>query len=291
MSVTTHKKMKSEKRITLFNLISLSALALGIAIPEAALAGAWTAKQGESYLKEAVNYFETNSRFGPENGFESFRNVNYNLYWEYGVKDNLTFFTQGALTKTRNTDSGVTTFGSGISDIDLGLRYRLTDGPVIVAVQGLFKAPYLYDQDAELPIGNGQEDYEGRVLFGKSFDELGYGGLEVGYRLRAEAPADEFRYVVEYGIDLNERSYVRAKLDGVHAVGGFKARSNANAPIVTGNDLNPQLPNRFNVGRLEYTLGYKISRSLSGEIAGTTAVYGNNTLKGTNIQVALVASF
>jgi len=149
----------------------------------------------------------------------------------------LTFFTQGALTKTRNTDSGVTTFGSGISDIDLGLRYRLTDGPVIVAVQGLFKAPYLYDQDAD------------------------------------------------------ERSYVRAKLDGVHAVGGFKARSNANAPIVTGNDLNPQLPNRFNVGRLEYTLGYKISRSLSGEIAGTTAVYGNNTLKGTNIQVALVASF
>jgi len=244
-------------RAEIRHLVSLSALALGMAIPEVALAGAWTAKQGKSYLKQAVNYFESDSRFGPENGFEKFRNVNYNLYWEYGVEDNLTFFTQGALIKTRNTDGGVTTFGSGISDIDLGLRYRLIDGPLVVSVQGLIKAPYLYDKDAELPIGNGQEDFEGRLLFGKSFDSLGYGGLEVGYRLRAEAPADEFRY----------------------------------APSVTGVDLNPQLPNRFSVGRLEYTLGYKISRSLSGEIAGTAAVYGNNTLKGRNIQIALVASF
>ena len=325
MSVTANKRITSEKKITLATLIgtnpvkrnlhlegvkiqltgfssirglakirklfNLSALALGMAIPEAAFAGAWTAKQGESYIKEAVNYFESDSRFGPENGFENFRNVNYTLYWEHGVEDNLTFFTQGAFVKTRNTDSGVTTFGSGISDIDLGLRYKLNDGPVVVSVQGLFKAPYLYDENAELPIGNGQEDFEGKLLFGKSFDALGYGGVEVGYRLRAEAPADEFRYVVEYGIDLNERSYVRAKLDGVHSVGGFKATSSANAPIATGAGLNPQLPNRFNVGRLEYTFGYKISRSLSGEIAGTSAVYGNNTLKGTNIQVALVASF
>ena len=278
-------------RAEIRHLVSLSALALGMAIPEVALAGAWTAKQGKSYLKQAVNYFESDSRFGPENGFENFRNVNYNLYWEYGVEDNLTFFTQGALIKTRNTDGGVTTFGSGISDIDLGLRYRLIDGPLVVSVQGLIKAPYLYDKDAELPIGNGQEDFEGRLLFGKSFDSLGYGGLEVGYRLRAEAPADEFRYVIEYGIDLNERSYVRAKLDGVHSIGDFKATNNPNAPSVTGVDLNPQLPNRFSVGRLEYTLGYKISRSLSGEIAGTAAVYGNNTLKGRNIQIALVASF
>jgi len=299
VSVTANKRITSEKKTTLATLIgtnpvkrnlhleglkirltgfssiwglarirklfSLYALALGMAIPEAAFAGAWTAKQGESYIKEAVNYFESDNRFGPENGFENFRNVNYTLYWEHGVEDNLTFFTQGAFVKTRNTDS--------------------------VSVQGLFKAPYLYDENAELPIGNGQEDFEGKLLFGKSFDALGYGGVEVGYRLRAEAPADEFRYVVEYGVDLNERSYVRAKLDGVHSVGGFKATSNANAPIATGSGLNPQLPNRFNVGRLEYTFGYKISRSLSGEIAGTSAVYGNNTLKGTNIQVALVASF
>jgi len=45
------------------------------------------------------------------------------------------------------------------------------------------------------------------------------------------------------------------------------------------------------LGRLEYTAGYKISDGLAAEITGTTAVYGDNTLKGTNIQFALVTSF
>jgi len=196
---------------------SLSILTLLSALPTAAWAGAWTAKQGDSYLKGAVNHFETSNRFGPEDGFENFRNTNFNVYWEYGVKDDLTFFATGSLADLENTSEGVTTTGSGVSDIDVGLRYRLIDGPVIVSVQGLFKAPYLYDENAELPIGNGQEDFEGKLLFGKSFGALGYGGLEVGYRVRTEAPVDEFRYLVEYGFDLNDRTYLRTKLDGIHA--------------------------------------------------------------------------
>jgi len=137
---------------------SLSVITLLSAIPMSASAGAWTAKKGESYLKGAVNHFETSSRFGPEDGFENFRNTNFNVYWEYGVQDNLTFFATGSLADLENTSDGVTTSGSGVSDIDVGLRYRLIDGPVIVSVQGLFKAPYLYDEQADLPIGNGQED-------------------------------------------------------------------------------------------------------------------------------------
>jgi len=170
-----------------------------------------------------------------------------------------------------------------------------------VPVQGLFKAPYLYSDDAELPLGNGQEDFEGKVLFGKSFGELGYGGLELGYRVRTGDPVDEFRFLVEYGFDVNDKTYLRAKLDGIHAAGstdiqqGLQTTVNNplanNIPLTATTTLNPQLPLEFDLGRLEYTVGYKFSKSLAGELTGTTAIYGDNTLSGTNIQVALVSSF
>jgi len=156
-------------------------------------------------------------------------------------------------------------------------------------VQGLFKAPYLYSDDSELPLGNGQEDFEGKLLFGKSFGALGYGGLEVGYRVRTDDPVDEFRFLVEYGFDVNERTYLRTKLDGIHAASSSDAATGAQGALV--NAVNPQLPLEFDLGRLEYTAGYKFTDTVAGEITGTTAVYGDNTLKGTNIQVALVATF
>jgi len=271
-------------------IINFSKLAvfslLGLAIPSSAFAGAWTAKEGENYLKGAVNFFETSNRFGPENGFENFQNRNFNVYWEHGLKDNLTFFATGSLTDLENITDGQETSGSGVGDIDLGLKYRLVDGPVIISVQGLFKAPYLYSEDSELPLGNGQEDFEGKLLFGKSFGELGYGGLEVGYRVRTEDPVDEFRYLVEYGFDLNDKTYLRTKLDGIHAA------SSSDVDVVTSAvALNPQLPLEFDLGRLEYTAGYKINDNFAAEITGTTAIYGDNTLKGTNIQFAIVSSF
>ena len=268
---------------------TLPLIALGALLPSQAFAGAWTAKQGDQYLKGAVNYFETSNRFGPEDGFENFRNINFNVYWEYGIQDNLTFFSTGSLTNLENQADGVETSQTGIGDIELGLRYRLIDGPVIVSVQGLFKAPYLYDDDADLPLGNGQEDFEGKILFGKSFGKYGYGGLEAGYRFRTDDPVDEFRFLVEYGFDVNEQLYLRTKLDNIIAAQSSDVDDGvALSPELA---LNPQLPLEFDLGRLEYTAGYKFTDTLAGEITGTTAVYGDNTLSGTNIQVALVATF
>lgn len=271
------------KALSLFSILTL--------IPTTAQAGAWTAKEGDTYLKGAVNYFSTSDRFGfddANDGFEEFSNKNFNVYGEYGIKDNLTFFATGSLAEIENDANGVSVSNTGVGDIDLGLRYRLIDGPVIVSVQGLFKAPYLYSEDAELPLGNGQEDFEGKLLIGKSFGKLGYGGLEAGYRFRTDEPVDEFRFLVEYGINATEKTYLRTKLDGIIAAGSSD----------TGDDifdatqsLNPQLPLEFDLVRVEYTVGYKFTDTWAGELTGTTAVAGSNTLNGTNIQAAIVATF
>ena len=277
-------------------LKKLSIVGLIMLVPTPAFAGAWTAKKGTNYLKGAVNYFDTSSRFGDEGVFENFSNTNFNVYWEHGVRDDLTFFATGSLTDLENRSNGVETSETGVGDIDLGLKYRLINGPVIVSVQGLFKAPYLYDENSELPLGNGQEDFEGKILFGKSFGDLGYGGLELGYRVRTEDPVDEFRFLVEYGFDLSEDVYLRTKLDGIHAAGSSdildaNAGVDTDSPFFVEAALNPQLPLEFDLGRLEYTAGYKINDKFAAEITGTTAIYGDNTLSGTNIQFAIVSQF
>ena len=109
--------------------------------------------------------------------------------------------------------------------------------------------------------------------------------------MRTEAPVDEFRYLIEYGFDVTDRAYLRTKLDGIHAAGSSDVDVGVALPIAAGVAVNPQLPLEFDLGRLEYTAGYKFNDTLAGEITGTTAIYGDNTLKGTNIQVALVSSF
>ena len=121
---------------------------------------------------------------------------------------------------------------------------------------------------------------------------MGYGGLELGYRFRTDDPVDEFRFLVEYGFDLSDKVYLRTKLDGIHAA----QSSDVEGAIVDPDTIfqvatNPQLPLEFDLGRLEYTAGYKINDTLGAEITGTTAIYGDNTLSGTNIQVALVSTF
>jgi len=268
-------------------LISVALATVAIFLPSDALAGAWTAKKGALYTKAAVNYFSTTERFGDDDleGFERFRDVNASYYLEYGIEDNLTFFASTAVKDLRNTANGVSTDNFGVGDVDLGLRYNFINEPFVFSVQGLFKAPFLYDEEADLPLGNGQIDLEGRALIGKSLGKLGYFGLEAGYRFRADAPVDEFRYLVEYGFDLSDATYFRTKLDGTLGLG------NADTILDVANSANPSLPLAFDLGKLEYTLGYKFSKRWAAEVTGTTNVYGDNTLRGTNVQFAIVGQF
>lgn len=263
----------------------LIALSAPILILPVANAGAWTNKKGETYAKVAVNYFFADDQFGENTSeFEEFSDLNLNVYVEHGLRDDLTFFATTSLKEIRNTADGVETSNTGIADLDVGLRYNLINEPVVLSVQGLAKLPFLYDEDDELPLGNGQIDLEGKVLLGKSLGRAGYFGLEAGYRFRAEEPVDEFRFLVEYGVNITEKAYFRTKLDGIHALQDDDS-------VIDVNTGNPTLPLSFDLGRIEYTLGYQFHEEWFGEITGTSAIYGDNTLRGNNIQVAIVRAF
>lgn len=258
----------------------------GSMVPAAATAGPWTNAQGKIYNKPAVNYFTGGSLFGTtQQGFENFEDINFTFYNETGITDDLSFIFSIPVKQISRSDrdaGGVllTNRTTGVGDIDIGLRYNLSKGPLVVAVQGIFKAPYAYSTSTALPLGNGQEDFEGRIQLGRSLKKAGYVVAEAGYRYRAGAPSDEFRYLVEYGVDLSKSVYVRSKLDGLLSI------RNETRGVTAGG--NPTLPLAFDLAKLELTAGYKLTKKLAVEFTGTPNVYGNNTLTGTNFQLALV---
>ncbi len=261
-------------------------IAAGILTPAPAIAGPWTLEAGRTYNKPAINFFSGDSSFGPDQeGFENFEDLNFTYYNETGITDNLSFIASIPIKDISRTDRNaagvaVTNSTSGVGDIDVGLRYNLSKGPFVVAVQGLFKAPYAYDSDDSLPLGNGQEDFEGRFQLGRGFGKAGYFVAEAGYRFRSGAPSDEFRYLLEYGIDVGKSVYLRSKLDGILSINNDTPQAQANG--------NPTLPLAFDLAKLELTAGYKFNKTWAIEFTGTPNLYGDNTLTGTNFQLALI---
>ena len=251
-------------------------------------AGAWTQQKGAMYNRLAFNYYRTDDRFntdGDKTDFDNngyFRDVNCSYYVEYGLFDSLTVLGTISFKQLRYEDDTIINKTEGFSDLELGARYRLFKTPGgVVSVQGLVKIPETYDKNDALPLGNGQYDTEFRLLFGQSLYPFvpGYFNVEAGYRLRAQAPADEFRYLVEVGCDFSPRIYGRIKLDGIRGL------NNAGNAAAAGG--NPSATLDYDIGKLDMTLGYKINRQWGVEAGCRPEIYGKNISSGVNWSLAL----
>jgi len=261
--------------------IPVITLPLLMTFGQTAFAGAWTLPEGKSYHKVAGNFFTADSNFGEEpDGFEEFTDYTINYYGEFGLTDKLTFITQLPIRRSESQSFGDTVSNTGVGDLDLGLRYNIVNSDWVLSGQFTYKAPFLYDEDDTLPLGNGQSDFEFRAQLGRSLYPYGYFGLEVGYRFRSEAPSDEIRYLAEYGFDLNENIYLRSKLDIIQAVDSTDVELST-----TG---SPNFPNAFDLGKVEATIGYKFGGRSSLEFTFTESIFGENSLDGQTYQLGFV---
>ncbi|MEI8355927.1 MAG: hypothetical protein WCG31_07565 [Deltaproteobacteria bacterium] len=266
---------------------SLLAALLITASATASFAGAWTAKQNTFYEKLAFNYYyshETFNKTGNRGGTADngkFKDYNISNYFEYGLTNDLTVINSLAYKWLDNDNDLSHSKAYGLGDVDLGLRYKLMDNNIgIFSTQALVKIPGAYDRNDPLPLGNGQFDGEFRLLYGRSLYPLipAYGNVEIGYRWRAGDPSDELRYLIEFGVDLTKDLYGRLKLDGIFSM------DNGNK---FGNDGNPTTTNNFDLGKLEITVGYKVTPAWGVEAAYTPALYGQNTAAGATYSMAL----
>ena len=252
-----------------------------------AIAGAWTQPAGVFYEKFAFNYYSADHIFDssgnrirtPLNG--KFSDHNLSNYFEIGITDRVTAITSLTYKWLHNEYTGADIRANGLGDTDLGARIKLYDGRAgIVSSQFILKIPGAYGSTDALPLGNGQYDFEARLLYGRSLWPMipGYANIEAGYRWRAGAPSNEFRYLGEFGMDFGKTLYGRVKLDGT-----LSTNDGSNM----GSWGNPTATNNFDLGKLDLALGCKVRPSWGFEGAYVREIYGKNTSSGSTLTIAL----
>ena len=303
--------------------------ALFITAPDAALAGAWTMNQGGLYTKLSYNRYVTDSIFGPGGGRNALPNKakfydnNVTFYGEYGLTDRLTLSASLPYKNLRSSywrdyeeddqdkrEYVVKRYHGG-GDVEVGLKYGLLQTPFVGAVQFLYKNAGLYTSRETVMPGNNQSDYEVRLLAGKSLWPFpGYCGAEVGYRFRTKAPSDEFKYLLEFGMDITQKLSLRLKLDGTKSmhnaqrVSAPKPQRSAyvdeetgqvivaqNTSVTSAASGNPSLGLSYDLGKVETALNYKFTERWSGEVAYTTYPYGKNISPGRMYSIGIVYYF
>jgi len=243
--------------------------------------------KGKIYDRLSLNYYYADDQFNKEGDrtrFDAngdFSDINGANYLEYGITDRVTVINSLYFKYIEKDDDTAKTTTYGIGDIDLALKVKLIDGKAgIFSAQGLVKIPEAYDRHDRVPLGNGQYDVELKLLYGLSLWPYlpGYCGVEGGYRWRFSDPSDEFRYLIEFGMDLPMEMYGRVKLDGIYSID--------NGSHLDGGG-NPTATNNFDLGKLDVTLGYKINDSWGVEASYTPEIYGQNTAAGATYTMAV----
>ena len=286
-------------------------------------------QEGAFYSKLSYNYYFTVDTFDDDghkrrnpNG-SSFRDENITWYNEYGLFDNFTFFASIPYKMLYSRVKSIERVGDakrlqsaserydGLGDMDLGFRYGLLNDPLVLSLQFLTKSAWFYDGDEKVPPGNNQNDYELKMLLGKSLWPFpGYCGLELGYRWRTGAPSDEYRYLLEFGMNPINKFSFRVKLDGIACVKNAslperKPTVSSYIDYDTGQLIkthsapaqgssaftNPSLGYEYDLGKLELTLGYQQNKNWSFEFTYTNYPYGESIAAGDQYSIALVYYF
>lgn len=277
-----------------WNMLTLNTVvffAFVLSFSNVVISGAWVPGVGSGYAKLGYSNYNANELFGDSknDGFVDFSGQNYSFYGEFGFATDFAVYGTLLYQKLDQVDSqNVSTQANGLGDADIGIRYQWQTQPVVISTSFLVKLPYFYDTNDLLPRGNGQEDYELRMLLGRSLNQYGYLGFEIGYRLRSGSPSDEYRYLLEYGISVNQNLYLRSKLDSTISA------KNGNTVI---DGMNLSITPEFDLTKIELTAGWSFDSMKSSkdkwgmEVTYRRDLAGNNTLKGDGIEIALTKVF
>lgn len=202
-------------------------------LPAEGFGGAWTLRQGAVYLELfsqgfwADAAFDTSRRRVPTPRDGRFYEVREELKTEVGVlSDSFNLLFSLPVETAHFKDQNVSLRTTGVEEIRVGGKYRLTPPeptPIIISAQLVGKFPAC-DKRAQPPLADCQVDVDMRLIAGKGLwaqPDTGlarlFASLEVGYRFRAEEPADEIPYFFEVGLNVWKRLWVHGILEGVES--------------------------------------------------------------------------
>lgn len=257
-------------------------------IPGISFAGAWTAPKGQTYNRLAINSYYSDEIFDssgdtlPMSDNKEFSDRNISYYMEHGILDQLTLIFSMSYKFLDSEDDTQKIKSYSFSDIDLGLRYRISKGKYgVLSLQGLVKIPEAYDDTEAISPGNGQYDATLKLQYGRSLYPVipGYFNLEAGYRFRDEEPADEFLYLVECGVDITKKIYGRIKYDVTLGM------DNADNDTNTGG--NPSFSIDYDLAKVDLAFGYKLTDKWAIELETLKEVSGKSVSKGITYTMAV----
>ncbi len=248
-----------------------------------ALAGAWSQPKGHYYAKlsgilytsdEVYNDMGVRQAQGMDN--DSFDGTQGFLYVEYGLQDRLTIIGQvnaGVLASMNDLVKSETT---GIGDFDIGAKYQLVDGPIVLTPFVTMKIPTGYNEHYDPPMGTGNADLELRLLAARSLYPLPlYIGVESGYRFRKGEYSNQIPYFVELGATPQPKLFVKGYVAGVDTrVGSEESIGEVgNLQVSEGNFAKMGINGAYNLtGRL--WIDILAERTFDGENVGAGVSWG-----------------
>jgi protein XagA len=199
-----------------FEALWVAAIVLWVA-PAGVWAGAWSRAPGSYYAKvsgllyHSEDFFNDMGRRAPMGmDGERFRAGQSFLYLEYGLRDRLTLVSSLSAGRLVSEDQFVESTTWGVGDVEVGIKYQLSEEVLVVAPQFTLKVPSGYNADFDPSMGTGEIDAEARLLVSRSLYPLPvYFSAELGYRKRGGVYSGQIPYVVEAGITPHQRLFAK----------------------------------------------------------------------------------
>ena len=192
--------------------------ALATVPSEQARAGAWLREPGEVYAKLGLSRQTADRLFGAKSNKRlptaELTDDAVDFYAEYGLHPRWTSVASLSLRRMEREANGPSVENAGPADLWLFAKRGLLTAPFVLSTQFGVKLPLGYSKRATVPLGDGQIDYEGRVLVGKSVGRA-YGGAEIGYRKRNGDLSDQLPFRIETGVSLTSQVLLTLSLDGI----------------------------------------------------------------------------
>ena len=297
---------------------------------------AWTQAKGHSYNQLTFSHYKTIEKFnslGYDRGglgatvdrlntgthriqSEEFTSTKISYYGEYGLTNKITGIISGGWDWQTTNDAerySDSDGPSGVGDIILGLRHKLTDNlgaGVLSSIQVDLKIPEAYDYGDPIiqqSLGDGQYDATAKILFGRGFN-WGYTVLSTGYKYRFEnkengnmtfKPSDQMLLGISAGYNAFPWLSIRGNLDYNKPVGNAEVSDELIAynNTLSGKDWHQDTVLVKDTLGLEgealgggLALAFTVKPGTQVVVATDRTLYGRDASVGTTYSIALAIS-
>jgi hypothetical protein len=260
-----------------------AALVLGLLLPGAAHAAAWTQRHGEwqaiagTIFSDATHSYDNG---GSASYPERFQRLLFTSDTEYGLTDRVTLLLRTETANVHLRNAGVLTNALD-NAVEGGVRWRMArphwlaqDDVLSLEVTGRKAGAFNFAYSANANAGG--EDAGARLLYGsgfKLFRRNAFIDLEAGYRWVSMPRPDQFVADATGGLWLTPRWMLMLQ--------SFN--------MVSGAATLPYVP--FRIHKLEASLVWRVSRRLSLQGGAFFTPMGRNALDERGVQLSLWSNF